>query len=337
MYTKLVESFLLLQERNGMSIAANDELSRDEKVEKLCKKFNIKSPVLDTLELDGEQFTLLKTSKDDYAMDKDGTVYLLDKAQRVKQVPNYVIDHYNYNIRTANAMARAGEDPYDYMHDDPVFVQDGMKDELVTDYQINSVLDKNDPIVDFFKALIYTESDGTDKRFWNARKAQKLKKENDRKEARKFISVEVKNGTFKKAEDFEGYEDGNYTDEEAMFNILLKVGSTLQFAMDVNAHLYFNVYSEETYHYRATRLDPEESGGVVHVEWDDLSLYDENFTETPIVDLSTNTEISIDELINKIPEGKFRTLFVNNYKDIIKKAISDYIDKAGPSYCDFDY
>lgn len=302
----LIDKFLSkLSERNAMSITANTNYSRHEAEEKLINKFGFKTAGWDGFaEIDGETFHLYHINDRLYAKDNTGTFWNVDSRVIEKEVPE--------------------KEGWGYTSDGNI--------KPVTEYQLNSTV--TDPkALEFFKAFDYLTSSERKKLFTKDKAITVKADETERKWASNIIKVEVLNGKFTDPNDYvDDIDDESWSHEdEAIFNLKITVGSTLIFEGDAAAVLEWSGSSETTY-YDPGRMYmpngdpgyPEESAGVVKVNFDDLyfvSLLDED-----------GFEIELDDIVVKIPAEKLQNMFIKHSNAIIESAILKYLE----SHCELE-
>lgn len=340
--SSIVTTFLnKLDERNGLSIAASADIPVRVARAKLLRKYGIKScdyvtsTTVDDEKLKVYSITDNNSKKEFYGKAEDGTLFTLDTTVDEKEVPNMVVDHYNYSRAVANAMARDGEDPYDYMHEDPVFKQDGTKTEKTTRYQVNSVVDKNDKVNEIIRAFDYLESDESYKSRRLAASAKSAETTKEFNDALKLIHVDITDASYKDIDDLSGdamdnADDGSLSaiDEDASFDITLKFGEKELAKVIAYASLSYSGFFRGGY-VDATYDDPGYTYGSGELEFESLD------GDTVVMTLDDN-DFTPDMVSDLIPEGRFRDLFMKHWLDVIDANIHTYIEKNN-GHSDIDY
>lgn len=312
--TNLVEAFMSkMSERNAMSIAADTKYSPWQAEEKLDNKFGFKRTGWEgKTEIDGETFDLFRIDDHIYAKDDTGTYWNVDSRVVEKEVPE-MEDEWYYTPEGDRDWA--GEHPTGRMITKPV-----------TEYQINSTV--TDPkVLEYFKAISYVNSSEREELFRKGRAAAKDAKDAESKQAFSIIKVNVTDGKFTDPESYiDDVEDESWScdDDEADFDITITVGSTPIFEGLACSVVSWEGGSELTYYQPATMYrsngdpgDPEESSGVTRINYAGLSC---EF----LLDKEEN-EFSIEDLAEKVPEGKFRNMFIKYGKQVVESALEDYV------------
>lgn len=312
-----IDKFLnKLDERNGMSIAANNNYTRGAAIQKLLKKFNIHDySEYGKENIDGEDFEVFRINKNFYGLDANKDVWALDSRKVTKEVQKYEDEYENFN----------GEAEWVGRHPVPGETEI----EEITEYQINSRVEEP-AIVDFLKAIIYVSSEEAYNARHNAKQYDKDRVSKELEQAKQFINVEITNSKFKTAADFaDDVDDESWSgcDDEAEFDITVKI-SDKTFEGTAYTCIGYEGSDELTYYRPATMYrsngdpgDPAESAGVITVSYTGLE------GDTDI--LNDDGEDLIPIIAESIPEGKFRQLFNDYFTTIVEGAIEDKVMLAG--------
>lgn len=311
--TTIVNQFFQMKERDGISIAANTNISSGDALEKLKRKYGIKELEWPKYKnIDGEELEIFEINGKVYGKSVNSDNYWnIDVRTSEKEVPVYGRKYYD-------------EDDYEeYPTGETTF-------EDVTEYQINSTLtDEN--ILNFLRAYSYLRSEGRSLRA-NKANAEKTTASEELEKAKAFIKVEILDSEYHTAADYADEvddEDWETTDEEAQFKIKVSAGKTELFTGTVYPTVNFSGSCETTYYSPATMYnrygdpgDPEESAGITTVTFDgvepDFYMEDES-----------GEEISTKDFVNKVPNGVFRDLYEKYADRIIVDTIDSLIGKAG--------
>lgn len=313
--TNLVEAFMSkMAERNAMSIAANTKYSGYEAERKIRQKFGLQHTGWEGYTtIDGEKFRIYNANGTFYGKDSEGKYWNLDARKVEKEVPE-MEDEWGYTP----------EGDRDWMGEHPT---GRMTTKTVTEYQINTPL--TDPeMLDFFKALDYVDSDDRAKQVKQIKADKKAASDKDTEQAKKIIKVEVINGKFTDPNDYVDdvdEEDWTHEDDEAEFNVKITIGSTPVFEGLALAGVNWTGSSRTTY-YQPARMYmrngdpgyPEESAGITTVNFDSVELA---FFED-----ADGNQYEVSELAARIPEGKFRDMFVKYGEQIVEEALEGYVD-----------
>ena len=314
---KLIESFFTaLNERTGMDIAMNTSYNYGDAKQRLFHKFNVKNADIDykASEIDEIFMHVCRVDGQVFGITKDDMVYTLDSKTETYEAPEYE-DEWEYD--------RYGDKDWVGQH------ATGRTIEKTRDvYQVNSVLDKKDPMYDFVKSFKYLESEEAIKDRRAASKAKSDEATAEFEKAAKIFHVNITDGTYKSAADF--YDDcddegQSFTDDEAEFEADILMGTTPLGHYTIPASLEFSGSCVTTHYERATYWDPEERSGTTTIDLDEVN------TDYDIIDEDGN-EVSVEELAEKIPEGMFKNLFIKYIKRIINNAVDNYIPKDDSYY-----
>lgn len=297
--------FKKLEERDGLAIAANTNYTHYDAQEKIIRKYGIRPfSNLGHYDIDGEEFKVYVIGENYYGEDPTGKLWLLDCRNIKKEVPvegSYYSDDYETEI------------------------------EIVKEFQINSPAE-DEKILEFFKAMKYLDSDEASNARRNARKAEKEAKQKELADAKRIIKVDITDAHYKVPEDFANDvddEDWSAEDEEASFDITVSVGETKVFSGTAYPILVFygsNVITSYTparmYLRNGDPGYPEESTSRVTVTFEGL----DGVTELRDAD---DNDISIEQEAKKVPEGKFRDMFLAYAMKVIDDAIDSKVAEAG--------
>ena len=312
------EFFRTLNERNGLNIAANLNISEKEAIEKLKRKYNIK-----TFKESYEVITGFDPKNPDSYYPSECTYYLNDK-----HIWFDINTHEYWNLEKQTITIKVPVEKWakrSYIDSNGAADVDWetVKTGRYTDKTIEAFkpttpcTDKN--ILDFIKSFRFINGYGPGTRQeLRARdyKNKNAKEQSEENLASKLIKVDILDSDYKTAKyyndhdegvfyaaDADSYYDNTYEDDEAFFTVKVTVGQghNVAYKCAVGAS---PIYTWEDGTFGYSHLD------------DHVYFYEED----------KKTKLDIISYADKLPNDRIRNLYIKYIKKIILDKISNYIE-----------